>query len=800
MQNLRLERGNIMLRCYFLPMRIISGITLSVFLLVQTAPASAFSDRCHIRAQAAGETKAAKAIGAEINTSKAVGFNIDKALEAFVAKDEFKEYELTDVLGTRDSDNAYILFMRHKTDPSKDLVVKKVKDDRWNSQIEKEEIVLRAYYSQYGYKGVTALTDTPSRIDPDDDCRYLFMRPNPAGSSLFDKISAGETFTPAQVRQMGTQLGEVLSRFHKINACVADIKPENIWICDDGTFMINDLGGAYLMEGHNFPIQDRQFQVPTNFVGRALSDKEFGERVKDDVFRLTTLVRGYEAWQPSSDIFLLAANMLLALTGKQFDKRSKSEYEAGSIFQETEFRGGIEEFFKKQRIETDSDWKGFFFKALGGKRCDDPENPRFKDAEEFLNAVKANASSQPVEDSPSVPREYWNIIEMFNNFDTGFEATLLNCAIKREMSGRIHWGTYILTDTKTGKKYVVQDLAPTFTLDAVENNLKSLIRRQQEADRLGLFNPGQPLEGWEKVHYYNLKTNAKADAIHYYVEDRRGAHVWRVMGFIDSKIYQKLNDISAVKDRLHVARDFGKAIAKFGLLVSCVPENEPPLKKPLADYHNRHRYLGELNTLLCGQVHCVSPGSNTPFVKMISGVRNGPYKDRIEKILEIFNEISDDRRGGLFLSLKNLRKSGLHGDLKINNVAFDLADNTIVKAFFDLDTFGEDDIWTTDVGDGGRSACLVIGEDIWEQGFDIMDMIRNPDMAIDKRIAEEIVEGYAEMIRQIREKRPDLIAIVPHYFDMDLAEIRVNLYRDIAIFYFELGLRFFMDFITEWVN
>ena len=215
-----------------------------------------------------------------------------------------------------------------------------------------------------------------------------------------------------------------------------------------------------------------------------------------------------------------------------------------------------------------------------------------------------------------------------------------------------------------------------------------------------------------------------------------------------------------------------------------------------------HNGLGrrELNTLLCGQVHCVSPGSNTPFVKMISGVRNGPYKDRIEKILEIFNEISDDRRGGLFLSLKNLRKSGLHGDLKINNVAFDLADNTIVKAFFDLDTFGEDDIWTTDVGDGGRSACLVIGEDIWEQGFDIMDMIRNPDMAIDKRIAEEIVEGYAEMIRQIREKRPDLRAIVPHYFDMDLAEIRVNLYRDIAIFYFELGLRFFMDFITEWVN
>ena len=54
----------------------------------------------------------------------------------------------------------------------------------------------------------------------------------------------GEQWSPAQVRELGLQLGRALAAIHAQGLVHRDVKPANVFCCDDGTFKLLDLGMA----------------------------------------------------------------------------------------------------------------------------------------------------------------------------------------------------------------------------------------------------------------------------------------------------------------------------------------------------------------------------------------------------------------------------------------------------------------------------------------------------------------------------------------------------------------------------
>jgi len=307
--------------------------------------------------------------------------DISPSIRSFMEQPQFHGYRLANILGTRDIDDAWILFLENPTMPSENIVIKKIKDQRNNGRIEKEERILLDYYMHWGRLGVTERA-YPAAVDPADGCAYLCMRPNPDGADLFTRLSRGEHFTMAQVREIGFQVARTMGHLHEMGVCIADVKPENIWICDNGRVILNDFGGAWFINS-----AETEHQVPTNFVQVDDYDDNGSLFKSGDIFKLCPwdVRRQMSGWAPSSDIFLLAAHMILALAGKQFDDR----YEVG----------GIEKFLsdlEADGIILNEQWKGFFAKALGEvpyADTSDEEFTRFHTAEEFLGAVE----SLPVE-------------------------------------------------------------------------------------------------------------------------------------------------------------------------------------------------------------------------------------------------------------------------------------------------------------------------------------------------------------------------------------------------------------------
>jgi Ser/Thr protein kinase RdoA (MazF antagonist) len=226
---------------------------------------------------------------------------------------------------------------------------------------------------------------------------------------------------------------------------------------------------------------------------------------------------------------------------------------------------------------------------------------------------------------------------------------------------------------------------------------------------------------------------------HDHVHDTAGSY-WRALTFID---HTQTFDI--IQDQDH-GREVGYALGLFHHLLAGLPAHQ--LADTLPGFHLTPGYLRHYDEVLAA--------------------RNQPKSSEVAYCLRFI----EDRRDwtGVLEEAKTegkLKELVMHGDPKVNNVMLDV-DTREAVALVDLDTV-KPGLVHYDIGDCLRSCCNPLGEET-----EAAEEVRfEPDLA------RAILAGYLPWARNF------LTAVDYDY-----------LYDSIRVLAFELGLRFFTDYLA----
>ncbi len=215
---------------------------------------------------------------------------------------------------------------------------------------------------------------------------------------------------------------------------------------------------------------------------------------------------------------------------------------------------------------------------------------------------------------------------------------------------------------------------------------------------------------------------------------------WRAVSFIRDS-----HSLDTIRDLDH-AREVGYALGMFHSLLSDLPAET--LADTLEGFHITPLYLRQYNEVLARYGAAGSPEVKycTQFVDKRSG----------------WAHILEDARahGRLFLR-------PIHGDPKVNNVVMDSSTGLAV-GIVDLDTV-KPGLIHYDIGDCLRSCCNRLGEETesWE------------DVRFDTDLCRAVLEGYFSMTRRFL-----------------TGNDYTYLYDSVRLIAFELGLRFFTDYLA----
>ncbi len=215
---------------------------------------------------------------------------------------------------------------------------------------------------------------------------------------------------------------------------------------------------------------------------------------------------------------------------------------------------------------------------------------------------------------------------------------------------------------------------------------------------------------------------------------------WRALSFIDGS-----QSFDTIKDIEH-AREVGYALGMFHNLLSDLPSAR--LADTLEGFHITPRYLRHYDEVLAK--NCASKSLEMDYC------------------LQFVSE----RRAWAHV-LENAREQGrlhlrpIHGDPKVNNVMMDTSSGQAIS-IVDLDTV-KPGLVHYDIGDCLRSGCNSLGEETerWE-------MVR-----FDPELCRAILHGYLSLAREFLTEN-----------DYEY------LYDAIRLIAFELGLRFFTDYLA----
>ena len=235
-----------------------------------------------------------------------------------------------------------------------------------------------------------------------------------------------------------------------------------------------------------------------------------------------------------------------------------------------------------------------------------------------------------------------------------------------------------------------------------------------------------------------------ADGQHYYV-DEDGAF-WRAISLIErAKTYAK------IRDAAH-AREAGLALGRFHRLLSTL--NPAQLHDTLPGFHITPQYVASYDRVLQGETaHERRHGAAAEQV--VWGVAFVAERRAWASILE-----DAQARGELALR-------AIHGDPKVDNILIDDQSDKAVS-IIDLDTV-KPGLVHYDIGDCLRSCCNPAGEETTE-----LHTVR-----FDTQLCRVILDGYLQE--------------AAHFFTpADYA----YLYDAIRVITFELGLRFFTDYLA----
>lgn len=214
---------------------------------------------------------------------------------------------------------------------------------------------------------------------------------------------------------------------------------------------------------------------------------------------------------------------------------------------------------------------------------------------------------------------------------------------------------------------------------------------------------------------------------------------WRAISFIDNA-----QTFDTIQDRQH-AQEIGYGLAMFHNLISDLPVEK--LADTLEGFHITPRYLKHFERVLA-QVSTISSPEVDYCLQFISDRSTWAH------VLE-----NAKAKGELNLRL-------IHGDPKINNIMIDL-DTKQAIGMIDLDTV-KPGLIHYDLGDCLRSGCNPFGEEIedWER------------VSFDTDLCQDILQGY--------------LSVASNFLtENDYRYI----YDAIRLISFELGLRFFTDYL-----
>ncbi|NMF62434.1 phosphotransferase enzyme family protein [Brasilonema octagenarum] len=215
---------------------------------------------------------------------------------------------------------------------------------------------------------------------------------------------------------------------------------------------------------------------------------------------------------------------------------------------------------------------------------------------------------------------------------------------------------------------------------------------------------------------------------------------WRAISFIEGA-----QSFDTMHDKSH-AQEIGYALGMFHNLISDLPPEK--LADTLEGFHITPLYLKQYEEVLAKTSPRQSPEVNY-CLQFVSDRTN------VAHVLE-----NAKATGNLPLRL-------MHGDPKINNVMFDTATQQAVSVI-DLDTV-KPGLVHYDIGDCLRSGCNLAGEETeqWES------------VSFDTDLCQGILQGYLSVAKAFLTEN-------------DYAYI----YDAIRLIAFELGLRFFTDYLA----
>ena len=223
---------------------------------------------------------------------------------------------------------------------------------------------------------------------------------------------------------------------------------------------------------------------------------------------------------------------------------------------------------------------------------------------------------------------------------------------------------------------------------------------------------------------------------HYVAED---GSFWRAMTFIDNS-----QSFDTIQDSRH-GQEIGYGLGMFHRSIDDLPATQ--LADTLEGFHITPNYLEHYHQVITATQ--IKPSVEVDYcLKFISDRPELPY------VLE------NAKASG------ELKVRTIHGDPKINNIMIDCSTKKAV-ATIDLDTV-KPGLIHYDIGDCLRSGCNILGEETedWEQ------VCFEPDLA------RSILKGYLEIARDFLTEN-------------DCKYI----YSSIRLLSFELGLRFFTDYL-----
>ncbi len=216
---------------------------------------------------------------------------------------------------------------------------------------------------------------------------------------------------------------------------------------------------------------------------------------------------------------------------------------------------------------------------------------------------------------------------------------------------------------------------------------------------------------------------------------------WRAISFIDnSQSFDTIQDI-------HHGYEIGYGLGMFHNLINDLPVEQ--LADTLEGFHITPGYLKHYDRVIASTPIKQSPEINY-CLKFIGD------RSELAHVLETAKELG------------KLKLRTIHGDPKINNIMIDCSTKQAV-AMIDLDTV-KPGLIHYDIGDCLRSGCNLLGEETenWEQ------------VNFEPQLAQAILQGYLKIAQDFLTQN-----------DYDYV------YDSIRLLAFELGLRFFTDYLEN---